>query len=194
MEERRWLLAEMHCHTTNSDGKLTPEEVVALYEKEGYDVLAITDHDFFTEVSSKKMVIIPACEWTVATAKPFFNGHLLMYFLKEAPISVEDAFSLGALICVAHPAIWPWWKKWISRRVKGYEVFNLRLYNKLKPIGKIANNLSSFWYSMFYKVRVAGADAHTKKEYTKLKFWIWAKPELEDIKKALLRGEVKIEH
>lgn len=41
---KRRLKACLHLHTTLSDGKLPPEEVMDLYEKAGYDILAITDH------------------------------------------------------------------------------------------------------------------------------------------------------
>ena len=34
----------LHCHSTLSDGLLTPEEVKAAYREMGYDFLAITDH------------------------------------------------------------------------------------------------------------------------------------------------------
>ena len=37
--------ANLHCHTTLSDGCLTPEEVKAAYLAEGYSVVAFTDHD-----------------------------------------------------------------------------------------------------------------------------------------------------
>lgn len=37
--------ANMHCHTTISDGKLTPEEVKKLYMDNGYSIVAYTDHD-----------------------------------------------------------------------------------------------------------------------------------------------------
>ena len=36
--------ANLHCHTTVSDGKLTPEEVKAEYMAKGYSVVAYTDH------------------------------------------------------------------------------------------------------------------------------------------------------
>ena len=39
--------ANLHCHTTVSDGKRTPEEVKALYLKKGYSIVAYTDHDVF---------------------------------------------------------------------------------------------------------------------------------------------------
>ena len=37
--------ANLHCHTTLSDGKMTPEEVKNHYKANGYSVVAFTDHD-----------------------------------------------------------------------------------------------------------------------------------------------------
>ena len=37
--------ANLHCHTTISDGKLTPEQVKEAYKSHGYSVVAYTDHD-----------------------------------------------------------------------------------------------------------------------------------------------------
>lgn len=36
--------ANFHTHTTESDGRLTPAESMALYRSLGYDILALTDH------------------------------------------------------------------------------------------------------------------------------------------------------
>src|SRR5262245_65972197 len=38
------LLCELHAHTTWSDGALTLPELVDLYGRAGFDVLAVTDH------------------------------------------------------------------------------------------------------------------------------------------------------
>jgi len=37
----------LHCHTTRSDGKLTPEETFKAYEKAGFDFIALTDHRIY---------------------------------------------------------------------------------------------------------------------------------------------------
>lgn len=37
--------ANLHCHSTLSDGKKPPEELKDLYRSHGYDVLSITDHE-----------------------------------------------------------------------------------------------------------------------------------------------------
>ena len=36
--------ANLHCHTVDSDGRLTHEEVKAEYQKRGYRIVAYTDH------------------------------------------------------------------------------------------------------------------------------------------------------
>ena len=40
--------ANMHTHSTHSDGEYTPAELVAVAKEEGYHALAITDHDTAT--------------------------------------------------------------------------------------------------------------------------------------------------
>lgn len=37
--------ANLHCHSSVSDGKLTPEEIKTLYKGMGYSIVAFTDHD-----------------------------------------------------------------------------------------------------------------------------------------------------
>lgn len=39
--------ANLHCHTTVSDGKLTPEQVKEVYVENGYSIVAFTDHDVY---------------------------------------------------------------------------------------------------------------------------------------------------
>ena len=44
-EQGTFYKANLHCHTTLSDGSLTPLEVRELYRKNGYSVVAFTDHE-----------------------------------------------------------------------------------------------------------------------------------------------------
>lgn len=37
--------ANLHCHSTLSDGSLPPEELIRAYRERGYSILAITDHE-----------------------------------------------------------------------------------------------------------------------------------------------------
>ena len=60
------LKACLHLHTTRSDGKLPPEEVIALYEKAGYDILAISDHYAYHPGGQHgAMTLLPAAEYHV---------------------------------------------------------------------------------------------------------------------------------
>lgn len=51
LEVRRhvWLKGNLHTHTTNSDGDSPPNVVVRWYAEHGYDFLALTDHNIFTD-------------------------------------------------------------------------------------------------------------------------------------------------
>ena len=43
--QKAFYKGNMHCHSTLSDGKMTPEELKEHYKKHGYSFLAITDHE-----------------------------------------------------------------------------------------------------------------------------------------------------
>lgn len=46
------LKGALHTHTTKSDGKLTPDEVLRRYRDLGFDFIALTDHDFLLRPNS----------------------------------------------------------------------------------------------------------------------------------------------
>lgn len=60
-----WCKGNLHTHTTNSDGKLSPEEVVAKYKEMGYDFISLTDHRRYIynkHLQSDDFIIIPGFE------------------------------------------------------------------------------------------------------------------------------------
>ncbi|WP_317855602.1 PHP domain-containing protein [Chakrabartyella piscis] len=65
-KDGKWYKGNLHSHTNHTDGKLTPKELVELYQKAGYDFLAITDHDVFYDyretLQPDGMVLLPAVE------------------------------------------------------------------------------------------------------------------------------------
>lgn len=69
-EGGNWYKGNLHCHTTDSDGKLTPSEVVELYRSAGYDFLAISDHNIFSDYrkqfDDETFIILPAMEASAA--------------------------------------------------------------------------------------------------------------------------------
>lgn len=57
--------ANLHNHTTLSDGKLTPEQVKEVYMQEGYDIVAFTDHRTYKwhqELMDENFVALAAYE------------------------------------------------------------------------------------------------------------------------------------
>lgn len=50
-EKGQFYKANLHCHSTLSDGKLTPEQLKKAYKDRGYSVLAITDHEYTVDHS-----------------------------------------------------------------------------------------------------------------------------------------------
>lgn len=61
----RYYKANLHCHSTLSDGKLTPEEIKAAYQKRGYQVVAFTDHRVYhnhEDLNDENFIAIAAIE------------------------------------------------------------------------------------------------------------------------------------
>ena len=52
----QWYRANLHAHTTNSDGDLSPEDCAEFYRRAGYDILALTDHWCVSEVGARPAV------------------------------------------------------------------------------------------------------------------------------------------
>lgn len=60
--------ANLHCHTTVSDGRLTPEQCRDLYRDHGYSILAVTDHNRYRwhrELSRDGFLMLAACEMDI---------------------------------------------------------------------------------------------------------------------------------
>jgi len=49
--EGNWYKANLHCHTTVSDGNFSPERMKEEYKKRGYSIVAYTDHQLMVDHS-----------------------------------------------------------------------------------------------------------------------------------------------
>ena len=59
------LKGALHCHTTRSDGKVSPEEVIRKHAENGYAFLAITDHRLYNYANfapGTDILIVPGME------------------------------------------------------------------------------------------------------------------------------------
>lgn len=82
----RYYKAQMHCHTTNSDGNYTPQQLVEKYKNSGYEIIMITDHNYMTlssEVNVPGVLVIQSEEIT-------FDRHWNGFFLNEEIIPTEN--------------------------------------------------------------------------------------------------------
>jgi hypothetical protein len=79
--------ADLHLHTTASDGRLAPKEIVSLAVKVGLDIIAITDHDTVNGIAPAlaaaqafpSLTVIPGVE--INTDVPHGEVHILGYFI-----------------------------------------------------------------------------------------------------------------
>jgi len=65
-ERGNWYKANLHAHTTNSDGQMTPSEAARAYRQAGYDILALTDHEVTNDVSDlsrRNFLVINGAEY-----------------------------------------------------------------------------------------------------------------------------------
>jgi len=63
--EGRWYRGNLHTHSTNSDGQKSPEDAVNWYRDNGYDFMALTDHNVVSDTSAlttDDFITIPGIE------------------------------------------------------------------------------------------------------------------------------------
>ncbi len=85
------IFADLHNHTTASDGDFTTDELVGKVKKLGISAIAVTNHDTINGLNSAVeagdkhgVEVIPGVEVSIRFKRPYFTGtlHLLCYFSK----------------------------------------------------------------------------------------------------------------
>lgn len=159
------LRAELHVHSSLSDGRDSVRKILEAAVEKKLSVIAITDHDTVqgsleaADVVKEEHLplrVLPGCEVTTET------GHLLVYGIEkdiEPKMSMEEscriARELGGVCFLAHPFDFI---RGGSVRFKdfqvvdGVEVFNAKNY---------FNFLASRYARKFSKPEIAGSDAHS---------------------------------
>ncbi len=102
-----WLRGNLHTHTTNSDGNLSPQETINAYRALGYDFLMITDHDKFTDpagLDAKGMSLIPGCEITANGPHLLHvNAHTALEPIENRQQILDAINSNGGFPIMNHP-------------------------------------------------------------------------------------------
>lgn len=79
--------AQLHCHTTESDGKFRPAELLGMYREAGYSFVSITDHNRVTRynaLDSEEFLTILGTEDTVTRWFRPLGPHMGRLFVKES--------------------------------------------------------------------------------------------------------------
>jgi len=119
----RWLKGNLHTHTTQSDGKRTPAEVMQWHAEHGYDFVALTDHNRVTDAhvtdahvtdarrfaDSSPLAALSAAE--INAQRGEVEYHIVALGIQQMPIVshsdpqvVIDAVNAAGGLCVlAHP-------------------------------------------------------------------------------------------
>lgn len=112
-----WMRGNLHGHTTNSDGAISPAEARAWFAANGYDFVAITDHVMLTRpdaTQSPGLIQIPGTEihvggydrheFHIVTLGGNIPQILEHYRYAMGPQEVLDRVNeAGAIAFVAHP-------------------------------------------------------------------------------------------
>lgn len=106
----QWLRGNLHAHTTHSDGKSSPQEVINRYADLKHDFLMISDHDVYTSAKdhaqwdAKGLILIPGNEISA-------NGPHMLHVgaatrvapdMPRQPV-IQQAVRTGGFVIIAHP-------------------------------------------------------------------------------------------
>jgi len=173
--EGNWYKANLHTHTTVSDGKATPAERVQQYKAAGYHIIAITDHEATSDVSglsSEDFLVISGTENHIYDEKIGDYWHLVClnvpygFEAKDSDINarIRKVKQLGGELIIGHP-----YESGLSvedmLKVEGFlgiEVFNGTADEVCK------SNSSTYWDVLLDRGKwisaVAADDSHTNKK------------------------------
>ena len=110
-----WYKVGLHIHTTLSDGRKTPEEVIARYRANGYDAIALTDHwKYGAGGTCDGMLILSGCEYN-SRGHDAISGvtHIVGIGMQSQPQLtrestrqqiMEEIDRCGGIAVLAHPA------------------------------------------------------------------------------------------
>ncbi|TCL35907.1 hypothetical protein EV210_110152 [Anaerospora hongkongensis] len=92
------MAADLHIHTTASDGRLAPQEVIARAVERGLTFIAITDHDtidgllLVSHSNILPLTIIPGIEFS--TDLPYNEVHVLGYCIDVTNLTLQAQLQL----------------------------------------------------------------------------------------------------
>ncbi len=129
----QWHKGQLHCHTTESDGDLSVEEVLALYARRGYEFVALADHNLVTRASSTSILVIGQ-EFGRGNTESSGKGHMVGLNVNGYPSPgasaqrrISSMASRGGLVFLSHPDTGGAWSTPVLRSLRnnvGIEIYN----------------------------------------------------------------------
>ncbi|MFH0865729.1 MAG: CehA/McbA family metallohydrolase [Bacteroidota bacterium] len=161
----RYYKTQLHCHSTRSDGKLSPFEVATEYKSRGYEILFISDHNIMTPADSINLpglICINAEEYTFSKhINGLFVDHTVNADGFTAQQAVDSIKSQGGLVQFNHPVKMEYGPDWTYpinyfdelNRPDFIEIFNASTA-KFAPI-----NIEIWDYLLSNNIRIYGTAA-----------------------------------
>jgi predicted metal-dependent phosphoesterase TrpH len=163
--------AELHCHTTASDGVLSPSSCIRRAARVGLQVLAITDHntadaalEFWNAPLQQGVLVIPGEEISTEV------GHVLAYFVRQTippgPFKqvIAEVRRQGALAFMAHPYHIPLANRWRNKKLTLLQPEQLPLLDGIEATNAHnrppANRLAQQLVQQHNLLSISGSDAH----------------------------------
>ncbi len=201
-QQRKWLKGDTHLHTTNSDGVLTPEQMIAALKKKGLDWAILTEHNYHAADTPYYEGALLMIQGEEVTSRP---GHFNVWGIKmpvETPYTLDSyedfvhlmnvAKNAGGTVSVNHPFC----KKcgW-HLPLEGFPMDCVEVWNAPMHIDDMTN--IRWWHNQLLKGRrisaVGGSDYHRDHKVTDLlampTTFVYAKSNTqEDVLEALRNG------
>jgi len=131
--------AQLHCHTTRSDGCFAPRVLLERYRARGYAVVVFTDHDRVTtcdELNDDTFLALPGVETTVVRPFPPLGPHMGRLGLpgslraRGAQACIDATVRAGGVVSLHHPSwtgnLWTGgWSLGELLRLRGYHLVEI---------------------------------------------------------------------
>ncbi|MCF0135587.1 MAG: hypothetical protein HUJ69_04110 [Lachnospiraceae bacterium] len=134
----------LHTHTTDSDGRMSPEDCIEAYRQQGYEFLALTDHRKLGRAyEDEGILVIPSAEYDrnyLDKGGPERAYHITGIGLKENILQdnaagpqwlVNEIKKQGAFCTLAHP-IWSLMTFEECMALQGYDA--IEIYNGVSEV------------------------------------------------------------
>ncbi len=147
-----WVKGSLHCHSTSSDGFLSPKEVAEYYVSRGYGLLAITDHGKITTdcINNKEGTFLTGIEISKGESRLKEPFHIVGLGVDDpslnglsSPSEVIDKINnSGGLAIIAHPS----WSSLVHEDLIGLRGYvGIEIYNTGCDVEVAKGYATSHW-------------------------------------------------